>query len=171
MNPRRAPRQQKDAAGFRLCRVPACGKRVGRGLRSYCSPACREAFAVAYFPAETRRAVFERDKGVCAKCGVDTEWVKRIGYRIRLLPMGGFGPLSGAAVARRVFFADVGFFFPLDIGSLWEADHVVPCARGGWGRGLDNFQTLCLRCHRIESARLAGELAAERRANAERRTA
>ncbi len=48
-------------------------------------------------------------------------------------------------------------------GHLWEADHVTECIRGGWGKGIDNFRTLCIPCHKEETARLARERADERR--------
>jgi hypothetical protein len=35
--------------------------------------------------------------------------------------------------------------------SLWDADHVVPVHRGGGACDLDNFQTLCLDCHRTKN--------------------
>ena len=47
-------------------------------------------------------------------------------------------------------------------GDLWQADQVVECANGGWGMGLDNFRTLCTVCHKQETKRLVGELAAKR---------
>lgn len=31
--------------------------------------------------------------------------------------------------------------------SDWESDHILPVFRGGGGCGLDNYQTLCKRCH------------------------
>ncbi|GAG13619.1 unnamed protein product [marine sediment metagenome] len=38
----------------------------------------------------------------------------------------------------------------------WEADHIVPISEGGGCCGLDNYQTLCVPCHKKESAALAG---------------
>lgn len=35
--------------------------------------------------------------------------------------------------------------------SFWEADHIVPVAEGGWRLGLENFQTVCIFCHRRKS--------------------
>lgn len=29
----------------------------------------------------------------------------------------------------------------------WNADHILPVFKGGGGRGLDNYQTLCPYCH------------------------
>lgn len=39
---------------------------------------------------------------------------------------------------------------------LWEMDHIVPVVEGGGDCGLDNLRTLCWRCHRSETAALAG---------------
>lgn len=35
--------------------------------------------------------------------------------------------------------------------SFWEADHIVPVAEDGWRLGLENFQTVCIFCHRRKS--------------------
>jgi hypothetical protein len=39
--------------------------------------------------------------------------------------------------------------------SLWQADHIRPVVEGGGGCGLDNYRTLCLRCHKRATAALA----------------
>jgi 5-methylcytosine-specific restriction protein A len=39
----------------------------------------------------------------------------------------------------------------------WEADHIVPVVEGG-DSGLDNVRTLCLPCHREETAALRERL-------------
>lgn len=49
-------------------------------------------------------------------------------------------------------------------GHTWEADHVVPVVEGGGLCGLDNYRTLCLPCHRQETAKLARRRAEARRA-------
>lgn len=36
----------------------------------------------------------------------------------------------------------------------WEADHIVPVVEGGGGCGPDGYRTLCLPCHRKETAAL-----------------
>lgn len=38
--------------------------------------------------------------------------------------------------------------------SLWEADHIVPVCMGGGETGLDNYQTLCVPCHKRVTAEL-----------------
>ncbi len=30
----------------------------------------------------------------------------------------------------------------------WEADHIIPVHKGGGGCTLENFQTLCIKCHK-----------------------
>lgn len=46
---------------------------------------------------------------------------------------------------------------------LWEADHIVPVVEGGGGCELDNYRTLCLECHRVETRALAQRRAQKRR--------
>lgn len=45
----------------------------------------------------------------------------------------------------------------------WEADHIVPVVEGGGGCGPEGYRTLCLPCHRRETAALAARRAAQRR--------
>lgn len=149
---RRAPKQQKDALGRRLCRQ--CQHPVPRGRRSYCTKKCATEFEIAYFPSMTRRHVYRRDKGVCAKCGCDTDFIRRIILRLRRLVDWN---------AARALAVELGFDGVIHAGTFWQADHVKEVARGGWGMGLENFRTLCTPCHKEETARLARELAIERR--------
>lgn len=149
---RHIPRQQKNQLGQWLCRMPGCGKLVGKGRRSYCSGQCRYAFSVAYFASSTRWHAFKRDAGICAICGCDTEKLHRILKFVR-------PRMDAQKVARELGFAN-GWY---SRGHFWQADHIQECVRGGWGTGLDNIRTLCTPCHKAETARLAAELAAERR--------
>lgn len=36
----------------------------------------------------------------------------------------------------------------------WQAGHILSVCEGGGACGLDNFQTLCLPCHQVKTARL-----------------
>ena len=45
----------------------------------------------------------------------------------------------------------------------WEADHIIPVIEGGGGCGPEGYRTLCLGCHRQETALLAGRRAAARK--------
>ena len=84
--------------------------------------------------------VFERDRGVCALCGVDTMDLRRrkrkLGYAERLAFERQWGKRK----------------------TLWDADHVLPVAEGGGECDLDNMRTLCLLCHRKVTAELRDRL-------------
>ena len=51
--------------------------------------------------------------------------------------------------------------------SLWEADHIKPVVEGGGQCGLDNYRTLCLRCHKGATAKLATKRAKARKSEEE----
>jgi 5-methylcytosine-specific restriction endonuclease McrA len=85
-------------------------------------------------PGYLRDQVFDRDRGVCAICGLDTEALRRdkrkLDYR-----------------ARRAFERDWG-----ERSHYWEADHIVPVVEGGGECDLANMRTLCLKCHKRTTA-------------------
>ena len=122
-----------------------------------------------------RAAVFERDHGVCASCGVDTirlwEWLQSIPMlrSDREWRYGAVMPDTKLAfrrvLGRHRFRAVVilGRIWGLTIHhhrkSLWEMNHRKSVAEGGGGCSLEQLETLCLRCHAAETAALAGRLA------------
>lgn len=122
-----------------------------------------------------RDAVWNRDGGYCAVCGVDTTrlslWLKSIPMIDSRKPWK-YGRLDAHTkrAFRRVLgrhrmraFVLLGRLWGVVLDhtrmSLWDMDHVVPVAEGGGECGLDNLRTLCLKCHRIETTALAGRLA------------
>ena len=126
---------ERSVAGNPLCRW--CSSEViAKRRRTFCSDACVHAWKLRTDPAYLREKVFERDKGVCAQCGVDTEAMRRdkrkLDYR-----------------ARRQFEKDWG-----DRRHLWDADHIVPVVEGGGECDLANMRTLCLKCHKLATAEL-----------------
>lgn len=66
----------------------------------------------------------ERDGGVCARCERDANVVAE--------------------------YTDSGFFKRY-VGLGWEADHIVAVIEGGGACGLENFQTLCVPCHKLKT--------------------
>jgi len=66
-----------------------------------------------------------------------------------------------AADNRRVRLSKAGW--PLDRSSWWDADHIKPVVEGGGLCGLDNYRTLCVPCHKKETAELAARRAKQRR--------
>ncbi len=130
-----------------------CGKAF-RG-RKYCSQECRQDAYIRASGSEVRCRVFQRDKSVCAACGTDCEWVKQQ-YRImRNARRENQEALWQFAVALGPY-RSTGYEF-------WQADHIIPVSEGGGVCGLDNYRTLCLRCHKLDTALLAKRLAERKR--------
>ena len=123
---------QRNSVGAPLCRW--CNGEVQGRRRTFCSPECVHQWKLRTDPGYLREKVFERDRGVCAQCGIDTVIMRR---DMRKLDF----------AARRTFLREWG----LREGSrksLWDADHVLPVAEGGGQCDLSNMRTLCLKCHR-----------------------
>jgi len=125
-----------------------CGGSLPKRARTSCSRECTEIIKLLTLSGYARWAVKQRDRGVCAICGCDTEKVKRIlrhagnswSFRFETQASLGFGRSS----------------------HLWEMDHILPVVYGGGAKPaksadeiLNNLRTLCIPCHRQETARLA----------------
>jgi len=133
---------ERGPAGRPLCRW--CGSEVPKGRRTFCSETCVHEWKLRTDPGYLRDNVFARDRGVCAKCGVDTIALRR---DMRKLDF----------AARRQFLKQ----WKLREGSrksLWDADHIVPVAEGGGQCDISNMRTLCLRCHSEATAALRERL-------------
>ena len=108
-----------------------------------------------------RQWVENRDGGICALCGCDTGKTQAIMMthaRNHLKDLLGFNHYFDAW--NNLIIEMMGFTtWPR---SWWEADHIIPLSEGG-ADTLENLRTLCLPCHRDETAKSAG-----RRAKSER---
>lgn len=134
-DPRLLPR---GPGGRSLCRW--CNLEVPAGRRTFCSEWCVHEWHLRSDPAYLRERVFERDRGICAQCGLDTERRWRHIRRLR-------------GVARAKALAEWGLRSK-SRSSLWDADHIVPVMEGGGECDLSNIRTLCLKCHRAATAEL-----------------
>lgn len=151
---------RKNEAGQPLCRW--CGIIVHPPKRTWCSKECVDEFLVRNNAGSLRSATFKRDKGFCAKCGCDTEKMKRIlmsglhsYYRL----------MDGCCTGTQNYRDYAGFCRSIGLrlnATLWEADHILEVVNDGDG-GLDNIQTLCLPCHKSKTRVLAAERARLRR--------
>lgn len=130
----------KGPNGRCLCRW--CNLEVPAGRLTFCSDWCVEEWKLRSDPGHLRERVFERDRGICAACGLDciAEWrhIKRLRGAARSKAMADW-PLRGRK-------------------SLWDADHIVPVAEGGGECDLANMRTLCLKCHRVHTAILRARM-------------
>jgi hypothetical protein len=138
---------RKDENGNRVCRW--CRKPIVKGV--YCCPEhgvevdVRCGFSVRYH-------VHERDKGVCADCGISTEdlddalselrWkIKEAGHHWQVFSSGEFvSLLREAGIAQHYLI------------TTECIHHVIPVEEGGGCCGLENLITLCIRCHKRRHA-------------------
>jgi 5-methylcytosine-specific restriction endonuclease McrA len=132
----------KGPNGRCLCRW--CNLEVPAGRLTFCSDWCVEEWRLRSDPGHLRERVFERDRGICAACGLDclAQWR----HLKRLRGSGRSKAVAAWSLRGRK--------------SLWDADHIVPVAEGGGECDLANMRTLCLKCHRVHSAMLRGRLRA-----------
>jgi 5-methylcytosine-specific restriction enzyme A len=120
-----------------LCK--GCGKEVPPSLWLFCSSSCADLWKLKTDTAYIREQVFLRDHGICARCGCDTVEALR---QINALP-------SPQRKRRKQELKITGR------KTLWDVDHVLPVFCGGGECSLDNLRTLCLVCHKRETAALA----------------
>ena len=133
---------ERSANGKALCRW--CRAEVQGRRRTFCGDACVHEWKLRTDPGYLREQVFERDKGVCSQCGINTVLLRR---DMRKLDY----------AARKAFLKK----WNLREGSrksLWDADHILPVAEGGGQCDLGNMRTLCLLCHAEATAALRRRL-------------
>jgi 5-methylcytosine-specific restriction enzyme A len=120
----------------RWCGAEPQGRRL-----TFCSDECVHQWKLRTTPGYLREQVFERDHGVCARCGLDTESMRRDKRKLDF-------------AARRRFEKEWG-----SRRHFWDADHIAPVAEGGGECDLSNMRTLCLKCHKEVTAELRARLA------------
>lgn len=169
--------------GRRTCRW--CGKECEPPRRTWCSDDCVNEYLIRSSGSAVRAQVFRRDHGVCALCGLDcfeleAELERIDQMNIRNLYLGqtfipeterravldGWRCFSewwlGKEVKAELHRLRKQYGFPAK-RSLWESDHITPVVEGGGLCGLDNYRTLCLKCHKRETKALAGRRAMAKR--------
>jgi len=104
-----------------------------------------------------RRRVFARDKGICALCGLDTEWLARIRWVLKRRD-----DAEAMWLVKKAWGIERTPWGTWDAPNFWEADHIVPLAEGG-AHDLSNYRTLCIGCHKEQTRLLAGRLARARK--------
>ena len=134
----------KGLNGRNLCRW--CNLEVPKRRITFCSNWCVEEWRLRTDPGYLREKVFERDRGICAVCGLDCERAWRELKRLRGSARLKISMEWGLKARSRK--------------SLWDADHIVPVVEGGGECDLENIRTLCLKCHRAATAELRKRRAA-----------
>jgi 5-methylcytosine-specific restriction enzyme A len=139
----------KGLNGRGLCKW--CGQEVPKGRRCWCSQECVDELLVRSSSDVVRSLLLERDRGICARCGIDVLELEALRDKICYRFPKRFSKPKGYVAHWGPWF-NYGF-------TLWEADHIVPVIEGGGCCGLGNFQILCLRCHKQDTADLAARRA------------
>lgn len=155
----------KGPNGRGLCRW--CNKEVPKGRQTFCGEPCIHEWKIRSDPGYVRRQVYERDKGVCAICGLDTDKLIRIWSKLFTTVCLSRVKKSHQLDRARRLRAELPKRYPwakLDLygnrtRSLWQADHIVPVAEGGGECGLENYRTLCVPDHKAETKALRKRLA------------
>lgn len=147
----------------RLARCRQCGGDLPTtgARRTFCSGRCVSAWKIRTQPGYARSRVKERDRGVCASCGLDTIAAREMAIRVRRrLIAAKTGEHADLTLHRPDMFAHwpdaqiPGLPTSLAL-SWWAADHIVPVVEGGAEGGLENLRTLCRWCHGDETRALA----------------
>lgn len=170
----------KDQEGRPLCRW--CGGLVVSPRRSWCSGACVKEYEDAtrlMSSTGQRDHLLKLERGVCRSCGLDVEKLQKQMRRAYRMAMHLEGvPRQGSMTrpylnCRHRALAMIGPMVERRTGrvagkldlwrSWWEADHIVPLIEGG-DHSAENLRTLCIWCHRGETANLATRRATARKA-------
>lgn len=125
--------------GEKLCRW--CRKEVQPPKRTFCGPECVHEWRLRSSTSYLRQCVRERDKEICAACGLDCK-----ALRIELRKLKKTDPAAWLAKCEE-------YSIPKHRRnkSLFDAEHVIPVCEGGGESGLQNLISLCLPCHRIST--------------------
>jgi len=129
----------KGPGGYPLCRQ--CGTETAPPRRTFCSAACVNSWKIRSQPGYAREQVFGRDKGICKDCGLDTEELKRLLYRVKM-------ERGHAAYVELTVLYETQYGYGFYLGQhTWECDHDLAVALGGGSCNLSNLVTRCLPCH------------------------
>jgi 5-methylcytosine-specific restriction endonuclease McrA len=166
VDPRDLPRGMH---GWPCCR--RCGREVPPPRRTFCCDDCVHEHLLRTSPGYARRRVFERDGGLCRRCGRDTallpeiyRWARR--HYDDLFPAlaalrGWGGPWFERRVFSHFFHGELAALIGVSrSGTAWEMDHEVPVSEGGGECGLENLRLLCIPCHRAVTRELKRRLKA-----------
>lgn len=133
--------------GFCACGCnQALTGRQRRWLPKHVDPILERFFIQKGDSSAIRKAVYRRDRGICAGCGCLCRRADGLGSEFR---------------GREWTHITTGPKAPGWLPS-WQADHIHPVAHGGGGCGLENFQLLCDNCHKAKTAAQAAQKARRR---------
>lgn len=155
------PRRSLDGL-TKLCRW--CAKPLEHEW-SYCGEACRlELWTRASLPM-LRQYIFDREKGICQRCGLNVGdlkeaslWIQRKQIEIGQRDLDNW-KYTGHWPTPRQLLAAMGF----KTGHLWEVNHSEAIGLGGDPVDVAKMELLCEICHRLHTAQVVKTLAKAKR--------
>ena len=153
----------KGSNGRALCRE--CGTEVPKDRKSFCSQKCVDTWKIKTDPTFVRIKLYERDHGVCQKCKTDCvalvheleklDHDHRRVYARSLLDKEVYKTLvtHNQRLVERLqeFKISIHRYTTRRWYGIWDADHIKAVIEGGGECGLENYRTLCLKCHHEET--------------------
>lgn len=129
----------KNEEGLTCCRW--CGKGVKPPRRTMCSPECVHELQLRTNGRYLRDCVYNRDKGVCKICNIDTKKTAKMALQLNTKEREEYLKKFNISLKRKIWKRKHG-------GGLWDADHIIAVKDGGGQCGLENIRTLCIKCHK-----------------------
>lgn len=153
------PPFRRDRFGYYLCRL--CERPCPENERHWCSEECLRRYLTLSHGSFVRAQLFERDRGICAKCGVNAAQMDAALMQLKsdlLHPMlMTIHPMivttlradgwTNVKLRGRGSYPDA-----IEFSSCWEAHHNQAVVDGGGECSLGNYRTLCFVCHKSVSA-------------------
>ena len=130
---------KKNESGFVACRW--CEGDVKPPRRTMCSPECVHELRIRRDNRYIRDCLYKRDMGICKLCDIDTKDTAKNAILLNDIEKISFLKEHNIGVKRKIWRRKHG-------GGLWDADHILSVKDGGGQCGLDNFRTLCIKCHK-----------------------
>lgn len=130
---------EKNDEGYTMCRM--CGMSVLPPRRTMCSKECVHELRLRTSSRYVRDCLYMRDKGICCKCKIDTKKTAKTALSLDRDERKEFLKKYNISLKRKIWKRKHG-------GGLWDADHIIAVKDGGGCCGLDNYQTLCISCHK-----------------------
>jgi 5-methylcytosine-specific restriction endonuclease McrA len=126
-----------------------CGDAVGAGRRTFCGPACVDAFELRCSPVRQRTFVVNRDAGCCRLCGRDTLRAERDAEAAGLKTWVSRqrDESDYEYQARQKLNAAQLLTFGYARGRWREVDHDPPVVEGGGLADPASLRLLCGACH------------------------
>lgn len=140
-------RSNKEIKGKGICRF--CKSLVSAPRRTFCSDSCVHEWKIRSNTKYLRQFIYDRDLGICELCKIDTRYI-----RIEIENRRRQSSIQNDNSEYLIFLKSLNVTEKEAFRSLWHADHILPVSQGGGESGLDNFRTLCIKCHKLETRKL-----------------